>query len=93
MSRKGQSQGQCWGNLSKAPRAGTLQTRTSTQLAVFKAIRFKLLVNVKVHVPGGQVTVFPWGGGELARGGQPSPTEPIDWPGGLRGEGPGDRKS
>lgn len=43
--------------------------------------------------PGGQVTVFPWGGGELARGGQPSPTEPSDWPGGLRGDGPGDRKS
>lgn len=47
----------------------------------------------EASVPGGQVTVFPWGGGELARGGQPSPTEPIDWPGGLRGDGPGDRKS
>lgn len=46
-----------------------------------------------VIVPGGQVTVFPWGGGELARGGQPSPTEPIGWPGGLKGDGPGDRKS
>lgn len=48
---------------------------------------------VRAALPGGHVTVFPWGGGELARGGQPSPTEPIDWPGGLRGDGPGDRKS
>lgn len=45
------------------------------------------------HLPGGQVTVFAWEGGELARGGQPSPTEPIGWPGGLRGGGPGGRKS
>lgn len=48
---------------------------------------------VKARLPGGQVTVFPWGGGELARGGQPSPTEPSDWPGGLRDDAPGDRKS
>lgn len=71
-------------------------TQTHTQrLAVFNANIFLVFVflYVKAGVPGGQVTVFPWGGGELARGGQPSPTEPIDWPGGLRGDGPGDRKS
>lgn len=44
-------------------------------------------------VPGGQVPVFPRGGEELARGGQLSPTEPNDWPGGLSGDGRGDRKS
>lgn len=49
--------------------------------------------NKQTNKPGGQVTVFPWGGGELARGGQPSPTEPIDWPGGLRGDGPEDKMS
>lgn len=61
--------------------------------AGFKANTSGILVDLKASVPGGQVTVFPWGGGELARGGQPSPTEPIDWPGGLRGEGPGEIKS
>lgn len=55
--------------------------------------KIALFVQKTASVPGGQVTVFPWGGGELARGGQPSPTEPIDWPGGLRGDGPGDRMS
>lgn len=87
----GQSRGQCLGNLSKAPRAGTLQTIIHT-CSGLQEIQFTRLQET-AYTPGGQVTVFPWGGGELARGGQPSPTEPIDWIGGLRGDGPGDRKS
>lgn len=75
-SHKGQSQGQCWDNLSKAPRAGTLHTYQL--LAVFKANFFLtgyLKANKCTWGPGDSVSMG-WGG---VGTGRPAITHRAHW--------------
>lgn len=66
-SHKGQSQGRCWGNLSKAPRAGTLYTDmgATQRWATFTAdiwLRLPALLKTKCTWGPGDSVSMGWGG-------------------------------